>query len=150
MSDADMNPNPKPKSKPKSKRTPPRPADLGKAGAKLWREIITTGAYDLRPDELRILEDACREADLIDEMEVARRELPYMVKGSQGQDVINPIISELRQHRATLTSMLAKLKLPDDAEDDVGGRDMDPRATAARKAANARWNKSACSDGARP
>lgn len=125
----------------KPKPKPTKPADLSKAGAKLWREIVTTGAYDLRPDELRILEDACREADLIDEMEAARRDLPYMVKGSQGQDVINPIISELRQHRATLTSMLAKLKLPDDAEADAGERDHDPRATNARNAANARWAK---------
>lgn len=122
-------------------RKPAAPRDLGRAGKKLWRDIVTSGKYELRPDECRILEDACREADLIDEMETARRELPYMVKGSQGQDVINPIISELRQHRATLTSMLAKLKLPDANEDQPGAES--PRSTAARTAANARWSKPA-------
>src|SRR5258708_7725136 len=130
MSDTDKKATPK-----------PPPANLAEAGANLWLEIVTSGAYDLRPDDLRILKDACFEAALIDEMEAERRELPYMVKGSQGQDVINPIISELRQHRATLTSMFAKLKLPDDAEDDAGERDQDSRATNARNAANARWAK---------
>ena len=44
--------------------TAPRmPTKLGASGKALWSSIIP--AYDLRPDELRILIDACREADLI-------------------------------------------------------------------------------------
>ena len=118
------------------------PAGLGTGGRKLWREI--TGAYDLRADELRVLEDACREADLIailndgmaDDVRVGR----LMVRGSQGQDVINPIISELRQHRGTLASLLRQLKLPDqDAEASPAG----VVSTAAREVANARWQRGA-------
>jgi hypothetical protein len=117
-------------------RRPTRPRDLGKAGAKLWREIVTSGSYELRPDELRILEDACREADLIDDLAAAMKTAPKMVRGSQGQDVINPMISELRQHRATLKSLLGALQLPDDTGET-------PRSVGARKAAQSRWNKSA-------
>jgi hypothetical protein len=62
--------------------------------------------------------------------------LPLMMKGSTGQDIINPIYSELRQHRATLAALLRGLKLPDE----------NPEASAgafgrlnARTAANTRW-----------
>jgi hypothetical protein len=54
-------------------------------------------------------------------------------KGSMGQQVINPLISELRQHRATLASLLGRLNLPDEATDSV------PRSVQARDAAHARW-----------
>jgi hypothetical protein len=36
-----------------------------------------------------------------------------LVKGSQGQQVINPLISEVRQHRNCVASLLKWLKLPD-------------------------------------
>ena len=110
----------------------PTPADLGTSGARMWAEI--SSRWDLRPDELRILEDACGEADLIDELKAAAKDAPKLVKGSQGQLVINPLISELRQHRATLASLTAKLALPDE-------NGAEARSTAARKAAQARWSK---------
>lgn len=118
---------------------PSMPRDLERAGRKLWRDIARSGKYELRPDELRVLEDACREADLIDDLAQEAKGAPKMVRGSQGQDVINPLISELRQHRATLKSLLGALQLPDD--DDVFGESR--RSVAARKAAQARWGKSA-------
>jgi hypothetical protein len=61
---------------------------------------------------------------------------PLLVRGSQGQDVINPLISELRQHRATLASLLRQLKLPDEST-----RLAEARSTSARAAANARWSR---------
>lgn len=114
------------------------PAGLGPSGARLWREV--TRNFTLRADEQRVLEDACREADLIDSIEVqVSADIAggdFTVKGSQGQVVINPLISELRQHRATLASLLSKLKLPDEA---AGGDSSGARAVSARAAANARW-----------
>jgi hypothetical protein len=109
----------------------------------LWREISDPARYELRSDELRILEDACREADLIDQLEEALKGAPFMVSGSQGQDVINPLIPELRQHRATLTSMLLKLKLPDEEPDAGQAPAESPRSVAARTAAQSRWGKPA-------
>jgi hypothetical protein len=58
------------------------------------------------------------------------------VRGSQGQDVINPLISELRQHRSTLAALLRQLKLPDDSASAA-----EARSTSARAAANARWSR---------
>lgn len=116
-----------------SKKTP---AHMGTSGRKLWRDV--TGTYDLRPDELRILEDACREMDVIDYLEEQRRDDGFrlMVRGSQGQEVIHPVFSELRQHRSALRQLLGQLKLPDEAGEET-------RSTQARDAANARWRRGA-------
>lgn len=90
--------------------TPPK--GLASRGKKIWREV--TKDYELRSDELDTLEDICREVDLIDKLESDLVGAPLMVKGSQGQDVANPLISEIRQHRATKKSLWAALKLPDE------------------------------------
>lgn len=109
----------------------PQPADLAPSSGKMWDSVVTK--YELRPDELRILEDACREADLIDDLEKHLRGADRIVKGSMGQQVINPLISELRQHRIAFSSLMSKLKLPDDGAEVAGSQQRD--------AANARWAK---------
>ena len=111
------------------------PSGLADSGSALWSSIADV--YELRADELRVLEDASREADLITTLNDGLRGEPLMVSGSMGQDVINPLISELRQHRATLASLLRQLKLPDDNEAASAGS----RSAAARAAVNARWAK---------
>lgn len=110
---------------------PTAPQKLSRAGKKFWSDI--TGKYTLRTDELRILEDACREMDLIDRLERELETEQTIVHGSQGQPVINPLIPEQRQHRATLASLLRQLKLPDAAATP------ETRSNQARDAANARW-----------
>lgn len=114
---------------------PSAPRGLKVAGRKLWSSIA--GTYQLRPDELRILEDAAFEADLIEVLKSAGEDSLVRVRGSQGQDVIDPVISELRQHRATLSRLIAQLKLPD-VDQPVAARP--GRATSARAAAQSRWN----------
>ncbi|MGX9297732.1 hypothetical protein [Tsukamurella paurometabola] len=109
------------------------PDGLDAAGRKLFAAI--TSQYKLRADELRVLEDACFEADLIDSLREELKDQPTLVRGSQGQKVINPMISELRQHRATLSNLLKQLRLPDPADT------AEARSTQARAAANARWQK---------
>lgn len=109
------------------------PTSLGRAGKKLYREIASK--WDLRPDEKRVLLDACAEADLVDELAKAMKGQPYLVRGSQGQQVINPMIAEQRQHRAVVASLLKQLRLPDE------GDSQEARSSAARDAANARWHK---------
>lgn len=110
------------------------PKGLAASGKKLWNGIAGPGKYTLRADELQVLEDACYEADLISVLRVGMVGEPLKVRGSQGQDVINPIIAELRQHRATLATLLRSLKLPD-----LEGEASSARSTSARAAANARW-----------
>lgn len=112
------------------------PAGLSPGSKRLW--VTVTKTYDLRVDELRVLEDACREADLIDriEAELSSPDHKLVVHGSMGQPVSSPLVQEVRQHRATLKSLFASLKLPDDASSDAAGE----RSEGARKAAMARWS----------
>ena len=98
-------------------------------GKRTWEDV--TNKYELRFDELDILEDICREVDLINVLEKELKGAPLMLKGSQGQDVVNPIVTELRQHRATKRSLWAALKLPDD--------DSGMESNQQRDAAQSRW-----------
>lgn len=111
------------------------PAGLDPAGRKLWRAIVDH--YELRADELRVLQDACREADLVEKLDEATRGemFDFLVKGSMGQQVINPLISELRQHRSTLAGLLRQLRLPDDP----AGAGSGSRSAEMRDRANERW-----------
>jgi hypothetical protein len=111
----------------------PAPEGIGAAGKKLWTDI--TAKWALRPDELRVLQDAAFEADLIETLNssTSGEGFELVVKGSQGQPVINPLISELRQHRSTLAGLLRQLKLPDENAPAAGSQQ--------REAANARWSK---------
>lgn len=116
------------------------PRGLKTAGRNMWRDI--TGQWDLRPDELRILGDACREADIIERLEKGLEEAPLTTFGSQGQEVIHPLFSEIRQHRSTLAALLRQLKLAeaeDDVDTGVGSDGPMSRQESAARAAKARW-----------
>ena len=113
------------------------PEALGPAGLKIWSAVVAE--YDLRPDELRILEDACREATLIDRLHHELQGAPLLVKGSMGQQVASPLVQEVRQHRATFAQLMARLKL----EDLDGSTGAGERAARARSAAQARWRRGA-------
>ncbi|MBM7280354.1 hypothetical protein JTZ10_21655 [Gordonia rubripertincta] len=115
-----------------STKKPSAPVGLSVAGSAMWTEIVNN--WDLRSDELRVLKDACFEADLIDSMQASIGE-QMLTEGSQGQKVASPLLSELRMHRSTLSSLLKQLKLPDAADTP------EARSTQARSAANARWHK---------
>lgn len=114
------------------------PKRLGTKARRLWVDITRT--YALRADELRVLEDACREVDLIERMEeeLARDDAELVVRGSMGQDVAAPLLQELRQHRSVVARLLGSLKLPD--ENSAPG---ESRAPTARTAAAARWGRGA-------
>ena len=114
-----------------------RPAGL-KRSATLWDNV--TGTYTLRPDELRVLEDACREADLIDRLQADIAKAPLTVPGSMGQKVPHPSLQEIRQHRATLARMLKQLGLPDAPSEPAGGRE-GSTSDRARRTAHARWSR---------
>jgi len=112
----------------------PAPKGLGPSAA-FWRQV--TAEYDLRADELRLLADACREMDLVDRMQ-AEIDAPghdLIGSGSQGQPVADPLVQEIRQHRAGLQRLLAGLKLEDPAAGAAS------RSASARKAANAKWQR---------
>lgn len=109
------------------------PAGLGRKGAAFWRKIMSD--YELAPHEEMILEGACRELDLIAKLELAIKPAVLIVKGSMGQDVANPLLAEIRQHRMAFMSAIKQLRLP--ALEDKPAQSA--RSRSAQAAANARW-----------
>lgn len=105
------------------------PRGMGAAGKKLWK--ATTERYELRQDELEVLRAVCAEADLIARMEEALEGESLTVEGSMGQLVAHPLVTELRQHRATMATLLRGMKLPDDDGAAVSNQQ--------REAAQSRW-----------
>lgn len=113
------------------------PVGLKTAGMFLWDK--TTANYSLRADELLLLEQACREADLIADIQDAMRFDSLTVEGSQGQVVANPLLSEIRQHRMLYSQLLGRLNLPDLDDSQVSGLRAVPNQQ--RDAVNSRWHK---------
>jgi hypothetical protein len=107
------------------------PETLDDAGVAMWESIASK--YALRPDEVHRLEAACRTADMVARLEEAwaERGYPMVSSGSMGQEVIHPIIGELRAQRAALNTKLIALKLPD-----LDGGEM---TNQNRDAANSSW-----------
>lgn len=135
MSEAETTPKPPP-------APPPGLMKIGRKdgpGRKLWKEIVTSGAYVLRPDELRILEDACKLTDRAFELEEDAKGQSRTVRGSTRQPVINPLLAEERQCRIAVSQLLKQLKLPDDPS---AASSESPRSVGARTAAQSRWGKS--------
>jgi hypothetical protein len=108
------------------------PRGLKKRGRKFWREVLST--YQLRLDEVVLLETACKTIDLLDDLEAAMTNQPLITKGSMGQERENPLLSEARQQRAHLNRTLAQLSLPDE---NAGAKINQHRA-----AGQSRWAKS--------
>ncbi|MEQ6901821.1 hypothetical protein [Nocardioides sp. YIM 152588] len=108
-------------------RQVPVPRTLGDEGKRLWRAIARQWASDgLEPDarELRLLEDACHEADVLQHVSAALAEAldegRMIVKGSTGQPVTNPLIAEARRSRAQIAALLLKLGLDAPDEPAIG------------------------------
>lgn len=112
------------------------PKGLHDAGKTLWRRI--SGAYELREDEVTVLEQAARTADTIADLDAALVNAPLTVAGSAGQLREHPLLAEARQQRVLLARLLHQLKLPE--PDEVTTRRASERSTKARKAARARWS----------
>lgn len=113
------------------------PRGLSVKGRKLWRDV--TSQYQLRVDELRVLEDACREVDIIERLEDEMEDAPLTVHGSMGQPVANPLIQELRMHRSVLARLLGNLKFPDAPA--AGGAVPTSASSSARALAAQRWGR---------
>lgn len=111
------------------------PAGLGAEGLRLWRSI--TDGYELRVDEKSTLEAACRASDRLVLMRNQLGQMDLMLTGSTGQQVVNPLVAEIRAHEAQVSLLLGKLKLPDAA----GAGSEAPRSTQARAAAQSRWSQ---------
>jgi hypothetical protein len=95
---------------PRNALNPPEtPPGLAPGGRKLWREVAKS--HRLRPDQRRILFEACCEVDLIDRLQADLGSTPTTTKGSMGQEVAHPTLSELRQHRMAVNTLIRALAL---------------------------------------
>jgi hypothetical protein len=108
-----------------------KPENLGDRGAALWESV--TSSYALRPDELSILADAAHECDIIEMLRAEFDKSSLITTGSMGQDVAAPHVSEIRQHRIALKTLLNQLRLPDESG-------ADGRSAAGRALVNQRWH----------
>ena len=117
-----------------SERRRRAPNGLGTAGKALWASILDVG-YELRPDEFAVLTSACRTADLAARLEAALADQPLVTRGSMGQDVVNPLATELRLQRMAQANLLKQLALPDIDDEEQ------PKSLRHQNAANARWRR---------
>lgn len=76
---------------------PKTPHGLAASGRRLWRAVVAE--YDLRADELLLLDKACRSADDVARLEAALADAPLLTEGSAGQTRANPLLAELRGMR---------------------------------------------------
>ena len=118
------------------------PKNLASEGRTLWRAIASQVAEDglkLDQRELKLLESACREQDMLSRIEFALVDAPLTVKGAQAQMVSHPLIGEARRSRAQIASLLKAIGLEDPGAAAGGGRGSRTTSTAARTAALTRY-----------
>jgi hypothetical protein len=118
-------------------KKPIPPFGLANGGLNFWHEIADD--FELRSDELRLLEAACR---TLDELTLIQRELSganLVCTGSQGQDVANPLLAAAISHRRTFAAMVRQLALPD--IDGETGETSNALSEKRRAAANTRWDR---------
>lgn len=92
---------------------PRAPSGLQKAGRALWKamagDVAPGWEFDAR--DLALLGSACRLADAAALLEVVVERDGVTARGSTGQVVVHPALVELRQHRAAIAALLAKVEL---------------------------------------
>jgi hypothetical protein len=92
--------------------TPELRASLGESGRALWDAIVVR--YALDPHEERVLFEACRIGDLIDDCE-AQRGGALTIAAKEGERV-HPLLVEARLQRVTQARLVAALRLPSDEQ----------------------------------
>ena len=103
--------------------------DPGKALIKTIRDGLPPG-IELDEREEALLDLAAGQARDVERAEADLAERGYLVPGYQGQQVVNPSVSEARQGRIAIGRLLGQIDLPESTRDAV---------KRARQAAEARW-----------
>jgi hypothetical protein len=99
----------------------------------MWLEV--TDGFDLGPDEIGALREACRTVDELADLRSALDGQRMTVPGSTGQLVAHPLLAEVRRHREILAKLLERLNLPA-GDEDAGST---PAQRRAQRAAQQRW-----------
>src|SRR6185503_7060749 len=88
------------------------PGGLGVAGRRLWKTVVSDAdsqEIDLDSREIAWLEDACRLADRVEQLEAELAASTPLLTGYPGQPAIKPLLPEIRQTRALRAQMLDRL-----------------------------------------
>lgn len=120
---------------------PRKPSGLKTAGGKLWDEIV--GEYDFSEakEALFTLEQACRESDVISRLQSTIDNADSLTTTDRyGRESALSALSEIRQHRQLLNTLIRSLNLPSSSEDsDYLSNGKLTRSAAGKRAAAARW-----------
>lgn len=110
------------------------PAGLGRRGSEFWRTVAE--GFELAVDEHELLLEVARQLDLVEALQEQIDLDGVVSRGSTGQLVAHPAISQIHTGRQLLGRLLAQLSLPD--EDDQP-KVLSPAQATAKKAADTRW-----------
>jgi hypothetical protein len=109
------------------------PEGLRIRGTEFWDKLSHT--YEFNDAELYLLEQICREQDLIQSIQEDIN-LGYLrMTGFNGNDIADPLLTELRQHLTIITSLIKALKIPLDETEKA------KISSRQRANANVRWSK---------
>ena len=101
---------------PERVRIPAAPKGVGTQGKKLWREVLSE--HELSQAELSILTAACRCITTLERIAEELESGALTSLNARGDLVSSPLVVEQRQQSATLTRLIASLRLPEDNSDD--------------------------------
>ncbi|WP_146771787.1 hypothetical protein [Lentzea atacamensis] len=91
---------------------PPAPDGLNDDAVAFWEHVH--GATPISDYERTILAKLCRALTRVDELEDAlKRDGDFLIPGSHGSTVINPLLPEMRQQLTTINTLYRTLKLHD-------------------------------------
>lgn len=111
----------------------------GGHGQRLWHDL--TERIEFTDIELRYLENACFTLDRIAKI---RRAIgnTLLVKGSQGQQVANPLLRELRADERHFADLMARIDIPDQFAQEEQEQSQGERSAQMRAVVNSRWGNS--------
>jgi hypothetical protein len=118
-----------------------RASDYGLSGRGADLFATMTASFDFDAHEMVTVVELCLTASLLARLEAEMSKAPLVVRGSQGQEVGNPLLQELARHRTTYLRIFTALNLPELDEDGNTVDLTNPRSVRAQKAAQARWGK---------
>lgn len=116
------------------------PSDLTPRGPgrAFWKKATTD--YRFGVDEVEVLSECCRTLDTLDKLRRIVAEEGETARGSRGQPIIHPALSEARQHQVVLSRLIRQLGIPGPDEKPAEGEGVPSiKSARARRAARARW-----------
>ncbi len=114
-----------------TKRIPSPPAGLAVAGRRLWRSVVAD--YVVAEHEMTLLRQACRVADLCDDLAAVVAAEGVIATTRLGEQKVHPALVELRQQRLALARLIVSLRVPLGDQEDQSPVSSSPSARLQRR-----------------